>query len=279
VSGPALYVVATPLGHLGDLSQRAADVLRRVAVVAAEDTRRTRVLLHHVGAAPELLSFHAHSTDTRVAALLKRLEQGGDVALVTDAGTPGVSDPGGVLVAAARAGGFPVIPVPGPSAVAAALSVSGLPADRYVFLGFPPRRGPERRRLLAQAVMSPWTVVFFEAANRLVALLDDLAAAGDDARQVVVARELTKVHEEVRAGTLHDLAVYYREHGARGEVTLVLAGRGAPASASVPVSPEAVHARARALLGEGVTRRDAAQRLAAEFGLPRNEAYRMVQDS
>src|SRR4051812_28780651 len=151
-----LYVVATPLGNLGDLTARAADVLRQVATVAAEDTRRTRGLLTHLGANPRLLSFHAHSPERRVAVLLDILSEGRDVALVTDAGTPGVSDPGPDLVAAARTAGFAVVPLPGASAVATALSASGLMADRYLFLGFLPRKGAERQRLLARAAQEEW---------------------------------------------------------------------------------------------------------------------------
>ena len=169
-----LYVVATPLGNLADLSPRAADCLRRVAVVAAEDTRRTRGLLAHLDARPQLLSFHAHSPPRRTEMLLEILAAGRDVALVTDAGTPGVSDPGPELVAAARKAGFPVVPLPGASAVTTALSASGFPADRYLFLGFVPRKGGERTRLLAQACAEEWTVVCFEAPSRLAALLQDL---------------------------------------------------------------------------------------------------------
>src|SRR5215207_7604351 len=155
-----LYVVATPLGNLGDLSHRAAEVLLTVPVVAAEDTRRTRGLLTHLGARPTLLSFHAHSADHRTKSLLDILLSGRDIAMVSDAGTPTVSDPGAELVSLARAGGFPVVPVPGPSAVAAALSASGLTGDRYLFLGFMPRKGRERTRLLTRAATEEWSVVF-----------------------------------------------------------------------------------------------------------------------
>jgi len=166
-----LYVVGTPLGNLGDLSPRAAETLRQASVVAAEDTRRTRGLLSHLGAAPALLSFHAHSSERRLETLLEILGDGRDVALVTDAGTPGVSDPGTDLVAAALDAGFAVVPIPGPSAVATALSAAGVPADRYLFLGFVPRKGAERSRLLARAAAEEWSVVLFEAPTRLVALL------------------------------------------------------------------------------------------------------------
>ena len=170
-----LFVVATPLGNLGDLTLRAAEVLRAVPVVAAEDTRRVRGLLTHLGAHPKVLSFHAHSPERRHEVLLEILEEGRDVALVTDAGTPGVSDPGEDLVQAAREAEVPVVPIPGPSAVTTALSASGLPANRYAFLGFLPRKGKERQRLLAAVADSEWTVVLYEAPGRLVELLADLA--------------------------------------------------------------------------------------------------------
>src|SRR5881398_821768 len=195
------YVVVTPLGNLDDLSPRAAATLKQAAAVAAEDTRHTKILLAHVGSRAELVSFHAHSNDAALRRILHLLGSGKDVALVTDAGTPAVSDPGAVLVAAARARDVPVVTIPGPTAVAAALSVSGLPADRYVFLGFLPRKGSERRRLLETVAKSEWTVVLFESPQRVTELLQDLTAACGAERRGAVARELTKVFEETRAGT------------------------------------------------------------------------------
>lgn len=274
VPSGTLYVVATPLGNLGDLSERAARVLRRVPLVAAEDTRRARVLLRHLSARPRVLSYHAYSPPRRLGELVRALERGDDVALLTDAGTPGVSDPGAQLVARAWAAGAVVAPIPGPSAVTAALSVSGLPADRYLFLGFAPRKGADRQRLLAQAAGSPWTVVLFESAQRLAALLEDLARLCGAERPVVVARELTKVHEELKTGTLAELAGYYREHPPRGEVTVLLAGSGA--AAAPRADPEAAREHARALLVRGLSRRDVAQRLSEELAISRREAYRLV---
>lgn len=269
-----LFVVATPLGNLGDLSPRAAETLRGVAVVAAEDTRRTRVLLAHIDAHPRLLSYHAHSPPSRRDAILEPLAAGEDVALVTDAGTPTISDPGAALVAVARAAGFTVVVVPGPSAVTAALSGAGLPADRYTFLGFLPRKGADRRRLLAEIASSPVTVVLFEAANRLAKLLADLAVVAGGERAVTVARELTKLHEEFRAGTLDGLAGYYAAHEPRGEVTVVIAG--APIPVAEELDEAALHEEARRLLAQGMTRRDAARRLADAFGVSRNAAYELV---
>jgi 16S rRNA (cytidine1402-2'-O)-methyltransferase len=267
-------VVATPLGNLGDLSPRAAETLRQASVVAAEDTRRTRGLLSHLGASPTLLSFHAHSGERRVETLLEILADGRDVALVTDAGTPGVSDPGTDLVAAALDGGYSVVPIPGPSAVATALSAAGISADRYLFLGFLPRKGSERARLLARAAAEEWSVVFFEAPTRLASLLGDLAGAAGASRRALVARELTKLHEELRAGTLAELADYYSGVPPRGELTIVMEGTGAP-----PPPPDRsadAAEEAAALLAEGLSRREVARRLTETLGLSRNDAYRLV---
>ncbi len=269
-----LYVVATPLGNLQDLTARAAEVLRRVGVVASEDTRRTRRLLDHVGAQPRVLSFHAHSSSGRLDTLLAILAEGRDVAYVTDAGTPGVSDPGADLVGAARAAGLVVVPVPGASAVGTALSASGLPADRYLFLGFLPRKGAERNRLLGRAAQEEWPVVLFEAPGRVAGLLRDLAAVAGGDRQAVVARELTKLHEELRAGSLTELGDYYSSEEPRGEITVVLAGTGV-----APASPDRTaegRALALALLADGATKKEATHRLVAELGMARNEAYRLV---
>lgn len=271
-----LYVVATPLGNLGDLSARAAEVLRQVPVVAAEDTRRTRGLLTHLGAAPSVLSFHAHSREHRVETLLEILGSGRDVALVTDAGTPSVSDPGTELVAQTREGGFAVVPIPGASAVTTALSAAGLPADRYLFLGFVPRKGRERARLLNRAAAEEWSVVFFEAPPRLVSLLEDLLHAAGPERTVVVARELTKLHEEIRSGTLGELVDYYSAVPPRGELTVVLQGRGEPVP-EPDLTEDAVE-QATSLLAEGMTRREVARRLTETLGLPRNEAYKLVME-
>jgi 16S rRNA (cytidine1402-2'-O)-methyltransferase len=271
-----LYIVATPLGNLGDLSHRAAEVLRTVPVVAAEDTRRTRGLLTHLGVAPTLLSFHAHSAEHRSNTLLEILRSGRDLALVSDAGTPTVSDPGAELISSAREAGVNVIPVPGASAVTTALSASGLAADRYLFLGFIPRKGRERTRLLSRAAAEEWSVVFYEAPGRLTALLEDLLPLTGGTRRVVVARELTKLHEEIRAGTVAELADYYAGTPVRGEITVVLEGTGTP-----PTEPDRTDdamEQATSLLAEGLTRREVVRRLTESMGLPRNEAYKLVME-
>jgi 16S rRNA (cytidine1402-2'-O)-methyltransferase len=270
-----LYVVATPLGNLGDLSPRAADTLKRVAVVAAEDTRHSKPLLTHAGSRAELISFHAHSSDRALERILRILSEGRDVAFITDAGTPAISDPGVELVAAARERGIPVVTIPGPTAVAASLSVSGIGGDRYLFLGFLPRKGSDRRRLLLTAAQSEWTVVLFEAPNRVTQLLADLAEVCGPDRPAAVSRELTKVFEETRSGTLQELSEHYAEAPVRGEVTVVIAGTGKEYVAELPPDPGE---RARALLAEGLSRKDVAHRLADETGISRNTAYRLVSE-
>jgi len=251
-------------------------VLRTVPVVAAEDTRRTRGLLAHLGASPTVLSYHAHSKPHRREALLEILSDGRDIALVSDAGTPAVSDPGADLVAAARAAGCTVVPLPGPSAVATALSAAGLPSDRYLFLGFIPRKGGERTRLLTRAAAEEWSVVFFEAPPRLGALLHDLVAVAGPERRVVVGRELTKLHEELRAGTLGELADYYSTIDPKGELTVVLEGTGV-AQAPPDRTEEAVE-QATAWLADGRSRKEVIRRLTDSLGIPRNEAYRLVME-
>lgn len=268
-----LYVLATPLGNLGDLSHRAGEILRSVDLVAAEDTRRSRILLQHIDARPRVVSFHAHSTPARLEKLVAALGRGDSIALLTDAGTPTISDPGGTLVARARQHGIEIIAVPGPSAVAAALSVSGLPADRFTFLGFLPRRGAHRRSLLASVANSPWTVALFESPGRLVRLLVDLTEACGADRWAVVTRELTKVHEEVKAGTLADLSGYYRDAVPKGEITVLVASR--PEQPHV-VDEETLVQRGKQMLAQGESRRDVATRLAKELNVSRKETYRVI---
>ncbi|MEQ8328930.1 MAG: 16S rRNA (cytidine(1402)-2'-O)-methyltransferase [Longimicrobiales bacterium] len=272
-----LYLVSTPIGNLGDLSARAGQVLNGVHRILAEDTRRTRVLADHVGASCPLVSLHAHNEAERVQRVLGWLDDGEDLALVSDAGTPLVSDPGGRLVAAVTAAGHTVVPIPGPSAVLAALVASGLPSERFVFLGFPDRKGPGRRDLLDRVAASEDTVVLFESPQRLVRLLDDLAGACGPDRRVSVARELTKIHEEFVRGTLPEAARYYEEHPPRGEVTLVVApADNAPADPGV-VEEEA-RVLARALLAEGRRASQVAKAVARRLDVSRNDAYRIVLD-
>jgi 16S rRNA (cytidine1402-2'-O)-methyltransferase len=278
VPGGALYVVATPIGNLGDITLRALEVLRAVAVVAAEDTRLTRRLWARHGIGTPLVSYHAHSGPARTEELLARLAGGQDVALVTDAGTPLVSDPGEVLVARWAAAGGTVVPIPGPSAVLAALVASGIPAPRWSFEGFLPRKGRERRERLARIAADERASVLFEAAGRTLATLRDLAAACGDDRPAALCRELTKRHEEIRRGSLGGLAEEALARPVRGEVALVVAGRPAvtAAQASGDTAGDdlaAARRRVAVLVAGGLRRSEAARQVAAETGLPRRELF------
>ena len=272
-----LFVLSTPIGHLGDFSFRGLEVLRHVAVVAAEDTRRTRRLLGHYEVSREVVSLHAHSQVEDIERLLDRVEAGEDVAYVTDAGTPAISDPGAALVARAHERGVGVVPIPGPSAVIAALAAVGLPADRFLFLGFLPRKGAARAALLGRIAAEPWTTVCYEAANRTTALLRDLAEACGADRPAAVARELTKIHEEVRRGTVGQLVQYYEQHPPRGEVTVVVGG--APrAEPDPPAAPDDDEARelVAALRADGGAPGAIAKELAQRLGISRRDAYRLL---
>ena len=267
-----LFVVGTPIGNLGDLSPRAARVLSQVSMVAAEDTRVTRRLLAHLGARPRLLSFNEHNWAQRLDAVLQTLELD-DVALVSDAGMPGISDPGRQLVAAAAARGTRIESVPGPSAVTTALAVAGLPADAFQFLGFLPRRRRERRQRLREAVAIPLTQVLFEAPHRLRATLEDIILVFGD-RPVAVCRELTKLHEEVFRGTASEALEHFQSP--RGEFALVLAG-APPAAPGVSISDDEnqeLHSYLAERRAAGVRARDAVAQAAEHFAIPRNRSYR-----
>lgn len=265
-----LYVVGTPIGNLDDLTVRASETLRAADVVYAEDTRRTGRLVASLGARLPFRSLHAHNEAERTDEVLGRLRAGELCALVSDAGTPAVSDPGRRVVAAALEAGFRVIPIPGPSAVLAALSVSGLPADRFSFAGFAPRGGAERRAWLARLAEAPVTTVLFESPRRVGRLLEDLVSAGMGERSVVLCRELTKLHEEVRRDTVDGLRRWLEDGEPRGEVTLVVEGGDRAGEAA---STGAIEAEARRLAGAGLSTRDIAERLQEELGVARNEAY------
>ena len=270
--GPGtLYVVATPIGNLGDITLRALEVLRDVTVVAAEDTRVTRKLWSRFEIETPLVSYHAHSDDRRTAELIARLEGGDDVALVTDAGTPLVSDPGEVLVGAWAERGGTVVPIPGASAVLAALVASALPAARWGFEGFLPRKGRERKERLARIAADDRATVIYEAHGRTAATLRDLADICGAQRRAVVARELTKLYEEVRRGGLAELAERAAASPVKGEVVIVVAGSTEEEVAQV--SLEAGRARVERLVAEGVKRSAAARMVAEETGLPRRELF------
>jgi 16S rRNA (cytidine1402-2'-O)-methyltransferase len=273
-----LFIVATPIGNLGDLTARAAETLRQVAVVAAEDTRETRKLVQHAGSSARLLSLHSHAPAARLERCIEMLEAGSDLAFCTDAGTPGVSDPGPALVARALERGFRVVPIPGPSAVATALSVTGWPADRYVFMGFAPRKGGDRVTWLDRIRSSTEPVVCFEAGNRVGQLMTDLARVCGGDREVMIGREMTKRFEEFERGTAGDLDARLDGGAVRGEVTIVV---GAGRRSDEPTEPKGADpvALARALVRTGLERSRIARVLAEVMNLPRNESYRVAMEA
>jgi 16S rRNA (cytidine1402-2'-O)-methyltransferase len=271
-----LFLVATPIGNLEDITLRALRVLREVSLIAAEDTRHTRKLLTHFEISTPLTSYHEHSGPARTEAVVAALATG-DVALVSDAGTPLLSDPGQALVRAALAAGHAVIPIPGPSAAITALVASGLPTDQFTFLGFLPRKSSDRRSALARFAQAPETLILYEAPHRLLACLDDaLAMLGD--RQAALARELTKVHEEFRRGRLAALrADYAHGEAPRGEFTIVIAGEEPTVEqeAEETLERRAIE-RIHTLLASGVSVREAAVEVARLTGLPRRQVYRLA---
>jgi len=272
-----LYLVSTPIGNLGDLSPRAAETLRSVDRILAEDTRRSRTLQERSGSTAKLVSLHAHNEAERTASVLAWLDAGESLALVSDAGTPLVSDPGARLVEAVLGAGHAVVPVPGPSAVLAALVGSGFQTDRFAFLGFPDRRGPGRRRLLERVAGSEETVVLFESPHRVVELLDALAEVCGEERRVAVARELTKMHEEFVRGTLREASRYYSEHPPKGELTVVLEPGPRP-ERNVEERMAEARALAAQLLAGGGRPSQVARELADRLDLARNDAYRIVHE-
>ena len=267
-----LYVVATPLGNMEDVTLRALRVLRQVDLVACEDTRHSGAFLRSHGIATRTTSYFEHNERWKGERILAELRAGRDVALVCDAGTPGISDPGFRLVREARDEGIPVVPVPGPSAVVTALSVSGLPTDRFLFVGFLPPRSGARRRALEALEGVRETLVVYESPVRAIASLEDMEAVLGD-REAFLCREATKLHEEYRRGRLSELrACLAGRDVVRGEIVLVIAGaveRGASAAESV----EAVYGR---LVSDGRTRREAVKETARRLGLPAREVYRKV---
>lgn len=277
--GGCLYLVATPIGNLGDVTHRALEILAAVPLIAAEDTRITRRLLDRYGIAGSLTSYHARSGDARTAELLIHLRSGADLALVTDAGTPGVSDPGERLARAWAGEGGAIIPIPGPSAVLAALVASALAGPRWSFEGFLPRRGRERRERLAGIATDPRAVVVFEAPSRIGATLADLAAACGPMRPAAVCRELTKLHEEIRRGPLGELAAAAHDGTItlRGEFVLVVGpaddgGGKRTAEGTGPDLAAAQTAMARHL-ADGMSRGEAARRAAAAHRISRRLLY------
>lgn len=263
-----LFVVSTPIGNMEDITLRALRVLREVSLIAAEDTRHTGRLLKRYGIETPQISYFEHNKLARQGVILERLA-GGDVALVSDAGTPGLSDPGYELIGAAIEAGWPVVAIPGASALLAGLVVSGLHMDQFVYLGFLPRRSAERHRLLEGLCNEVRTIIFYEAPHRLLKSLEDvLQILGE--RRVVIGRELTKLHEETLRLPLSEAVEWFRAHEPRGEFTVVLAGAQAVASKEEPVSLEAQLA---ACVEKGMTAKSAVQKVVEETGLPRRRVY------
>ena len=266
-----LYLVPTPIGNLGDISPRCADILAQVDFIAAEDTRVSMKLLNHLGIKKPLVSYYRHNTDAAGRSILAKLLGGQSAALVTDAGTPAVSDPGEELVALCAEAGVDVVAIPGPCALITALAVSGLPTGRFTFEGFLAMNKKNRRAHLAQLRQESRTMIFYEAPHKLTATLADLADAFGPDRRISLCRELTKLHEEVRRTTLGEACQWYGENAPKGEFVLVV--EGAPEQAPEEATLEDGLARALALQAEGASLRDAVRQAAKELSLPRSALY------
>jgi 16S rRNA (cytidine1402-2'-O)-methyltransferase len=266
-----LYIVGTPIGNLEDMTFRAVRILQTVDLIAAEDTRHTGKLLHHFQVSTPQISYHLHNQVSRTPELIDRLRQGQAIALVSDAGMPGISDPGYELVKACVEAQLEVVPIPGPSAAIAALSAAGLPSDRFVFEGFLPAKSPARRALLETLRSETRTLIFYEAPHRLRQVLPDLTVLGD--RQIVLARELTKLHEQIWRGSIQAAIDYYRDREPQGEFTILIAG-------ATPVdrvlSEAALIAELQDLLKQGLSRSEASRQLAQQTALPRRRIYQLV---
>jgi 16S rRNA (cytidine1402-2'-O)-methyltransferase len=268
-----LYLVATPIGNLEDISPRALRTLSEVTIIAAEDTRHSRKLLNHYGIKTKVTSYHEHSKENKLGQLLTILDQG-DVALISDAGTPTLNDPGYELVRAALEAGHKVSPIPGPSAPIAALVASGLAADRFLYLGYLPRRKLERRRLLKEIAPLSYTIIFLETPHRLLSALEDLEQILGN-RQIAIARELTKLYEEIFRGTLQQAYTHFNEERPRGEFTLVLSG-------AIPDeelwSEDQLRAAIKERILEGEPTTQVANQVASQSGWPRREVYKLAAE-
>jgi 16S rRNA (cytidine1402-2'-O)-methyltransferase len=269
----ALYIVATPIGNLEDITLRAIRVLKEVSIIAAEDTRRTRKLLGAYQISTPMTSLYDRIEDRKSSVLISKMNEGMDVAIVSDAGTPGISDPGYVLVSKAIAEGIEIIPVPGASAVVTALSVSGLPMDSFAFYGFLPSRSGRRKQFLSTLMDEAKTLVFYESPKRLIESLRDIGEVLGD-RNVVVLREMTKVFEEIMRGTVGEVINQLQGRVVKGEVTLVIGRRG---KISPSFSDDEILAKFEELWkSSGSSRRDIIEKLAKELGIPKKRVYRLV---
>jgi len=270
-----LYVIATPLGNLQDISQRAIEVLKEVDLVAAEDTRRTRQLLSHFGISAQMTSYHGDSSTAKIQGIVEQLVAGKQVALLSDSGTPAVSDPGAELVRQATDRGVKVVPIPGPSAATTAFSVAGISATGFLFAGYPPRKPGEKRQFLAQIAAHSRPVVLYEAPHRVADTLQLLAEICPQ-RQILLARELTKMHEEIRHGSVAKMTEAISSQEPRGEFTLVLKPAPQPAP-SRQVSERNIQEAVKAMIEAGLSHRDTARIVELLTELSRNEAYQFVQ--
>jgi len=269
-----LYLVATPIGNLADITHRALQILKDVDLIACEDTRHTHKLLQHYGITTKTVSYHEHNEQQRTPQLVDQLKQGSDIAVVSDAGTPSISDPGYRLVRAAIENGVAVVPVPGPSALISALIAAGLPTDEFFFAGFLPSRTNARRTRLSELRTVPGTLIFYEAPHRLATTLKDAYEILGE-RDAVVARELTKLHEEIKRGRLSELASYFEDgNKARGEIVLLI-DRNVIADTTVKTETS-IAALVDRFEQEGMDHRAALKKAARELGLSRAEAYRKL---
>jgi len=267
-----LYVVATPIGNLADITLRALSALREVHLIAAEDTRITRKLLGHYGIDTPTTPYHQNSLGRKAQKLLELLKAGKDIALVSDAGTPGISDPGHEIIALAIANGIPIVAIPGPNAIITALVVSGLSTRRFTFDGFPPRRGAERRTFFTSLKNESRTMVFYESPNRVVSTLADMLSIWGD-RRIAVVREATKLFEEVYRGTISGAIERFTSVKPKGEITIVVAGSTAPTEG---ISAEQIEAALRESLAAGASERDAVRKVSAMYPVPKKEIYRRM---
>ncbi len=267
-----LYLVSTPIGNLEDITQRALRVLREVDLIAAEDTRHTGKLLVHYAITTPMISYHEHNERQRESELLGRLSSG-SVALVSDAGTPALSDPGYLLVRSALNHGHLVVPIPGPSAAIASLVASGLPTEAFLFLGFLPRKAGERRKLLQGLSAQGVTMVFFESPHRLATTLTDMQTSFGSDRQIAVCRELTKLHEQIHRGSLAEIRAEFEPSQPRGEITLVVAG----AESSTEWDETSVRRAISKKIADGLRRSEAVRQVAAEAGWTRQAVYQLAE--
>jgi 16S rRNA (cytidine1402-2'-O)-methyltransferase len=268
-----LYIVGTPLGNLEDMTYRAVRILQTVDLIAAEDTRHTGKLLQHFQVKTPQISYHDHNRQTRTAELIDRLQQGTSIALVTDAGMPGISDPGYELVRACTEVGIPIVPIPGATAAMTALSASGLRSDRFAFEGFLPAKETDRREHLERLITDERSLIFYEAPHRIQKTLQDMATVLGNDRQIVLARELTKLHEEFWRGTVKAAIAHYNTREPKGEFTLIVSGAE---PSKVPLTEEVLKAELLSLMQQGISRSQASRQLSQQTALPRRQLYQLA---